>query len=772
MTKPSKPKKKATTKPAITSHTQHSQSGIATLQPSNAKLGLVDHELLVSLTQARLAQPFEHLGLQPQGTGYLLRAWLPDAVKVEVFTLGKDVIPLASLEKVAESGLFEYAFKQATKPFHYRLVATYDNGAQHSFVDPYQFQQTAYQGLSSLNERPEHLYQVLGAQNVTLNIEGEAIVGTRFAVFAPSASSVSLIADFNQWDGRKHPMQRSLCGHWVLFVPGITAGAKYKYELKDAMGNRLPHKADPVGFYAEQYPSHASIVYDHAQYQWQDQAWRESQQQDKRFSAMNIYEVHLGSWRRKPNGQQGARSLTYDELADELVSYVKDMGYTHIEVMPVSEFPFDGSWGYQPVGMFAPTSRFGDPDAFKRFVDSCHQQGIGVIIDWVPAHFPSDPHGLARFDGTPLYEYEDPRRGWHPDWNSYIYDFGNNSVRQFLVASALFWLDKFHVDGLRVDAVASMLYWDYSRNHGEWVPNVDGGNHNYEAISLLRWCNEEVYAQYPHAMTIAEESTSFAGVSKPTFAGGLGFGFKWNMGWMHDSLNYMSKDPMYRQFHHNEMTFAMVYHYNEHFILPLSHDEVVHGKGSLLAKMPGDEWQAAANLRAYAGFMFAHPGKKINFMGNELAQPIEWNHDSQLSWDLLQFDKHHGHQRLCKDLGHFYQAEPAMYEADYQPQGFVWLDHQDNEHSIFAFMRQSVDQSHQVLVVANFTPVPRHHYRLGVPHAGEYEVVINTDSRYYWGSNYDVGTHFMATELAYQGQPYSIALNIPPLATVYLRRKE
>ncbi|MCE2570037.1 1,4-alpha-glucan branching protein GlgB [Motilimonas eburnea] len=728
------------------------------------------HPLLTPLEGACLNQPFEHLGLLPQDKGYLIRAWLPEATQVDVFAFG-EATPLATLKQVGEAGLFELALPDVKAPFNYRLQATYADGAAHRFIDPYQFHEPAYQGLSTMTHRPQNLYQVLGAQVTEIELNGEVISGTRFAVFAPSASSVSLIGDFNHWDGRRHPMQRSLCGHWVLFVPEIKAGERYKYELKDPLGNRLPHKADPVGFSAEQYPSHASVVYDHSQYQWQDADWIQSQQNDKRYSAMNIYEVHLGSWRRKPDDKKGSRYLTYDELSHELVEYVKEMGYTHIEVMPVSEFPFDGSWGYQPVGMFAPTSRFGDPDAFKRFVDTCHQQGIGVIIDWVPAHFPSDPHGLARFDGTPLYEYEDPRRGWHPDWNSYIYDFGNDNVRQFLVASALYWLDKFHVDGLRVDAVASMLYWDYSRNEGEWVPNVDGGNHNYEAISLLKWFNEEVYQQYPHAMTIAEESTAFAGVSKPTFEGGLGFGFKWNMGWMHDSLEYMSKDPMYRKFHHNEMTFAMVYHYNEHFILPLSHDEVVHGKQSLLGKMPGDEWQASANLRAYAGFMFAHPGKKLNFMGNEIAQSFEWNHNEQLGWWLLEYDKHKGHQLLCKDLGHFYQAEPAMYEADYQPQGFVWLDHQDGEHSMYAFMRQNLDKTNQVIIVSNFTPVPRDNYRLGVPDAGEYEIVVNTDSEYYWGSNYDAGFHFHAQDVAHQGQSHSIELNVPPLATLYIRKK-
>jgi 1,4-alpha-glucan branching enzyme len=427
--------------------------------------------------------------------------------------------------------------------------------------------------------------------------------------------------------------------------------------------------------------------------------------------------------------------------------------------------------GYQPIGLFAPTSRFGSADDFKYFVDQCHQNGIGVILDWVPAHFPSDSHGLARFDGTPLYEYEDPRRGWHPDWNSYIYDFGRDTVRQFLVASALFWLDHYHIDALRVDAVASMLYWDYSRNEGEWVPNVDGGNHNYEAISLLRWVNEEVYKNYPHAMMIAEESTAFAGVSRPTFTGGLGFGFKWNMGWMHDTLEYMKKDPIYRKYHHSEMTFSMIYAYDENFILSISHDEVVHGKQSMLYKMPGDEWQQAANLRAFMGYMYAHPGKKLNFMGTEFAQSAEWNHDSQLQWWLLQFDKHQGQKNLIKDLNNLYKSEPALYVSDYDKGGFVWLDHSDYQNSIFAMMRRDDNGENEVIAVSNFTPSTQDGYRLGVPKAGTYKVLLNTDSKYYWGSDYDVGgLTFKATDESWHGQYHSIVLNLPPLATLFIKR--
>lgn len=734
-----------------------------------------EHLSLISLLkEAKLDNPFERLGLlaNPVGTGFILRVWLPNALEVELYALGsKDA--LAKLNKIDDAGLFELELTDVTEKFAYELNAIYTD-ADYRFVDPYQFHDIAFDGLSTLHEAPQNVYKTLGAQLKTVTCGDQQISGVRFIVYAPNASSVSLITEVNQWDGQRQPMQRSWCGHWVIFVPDLQVGCAYKFELKDGLGNRLPHKADPVGFQAEQYPSHSSIVVDHDAYQWNDQAWQASQKGDKRFSAMSIYEVHLGSWKRKE--EDGVeRMLTYRELADDLIPYLVEMGYTHLEVMPISEFPFDGSWGYQPVGLFAATSRFGDADDLKFFIDKCHQAGIGIIIDWVPAHFPSDPHGLARFDGTPLYEYEDPRRGWHPDWNSYIYDFGRDNVRQFLVASALIWLDKFHVDGLRVDAVASMLYWDYSREEGEWVPNVDGGNHNYEAISLLKWFNEEVYSQYPNAMTIAEESTAFAGVSKPTFDGGLGFGFKWNMGWMHDSLSYVQEDPMFRKYHHHEMTFSMVYHYNEHFVLPISHDEVVHGKHSMLGKMPGDEWQAAANLRAFMGFMYAHPGKKLNFMGGEFAQSGEWNHNTGLDWRLLEFDKHKGQQQLVADLNHLYKSNPAMYESDYQTEGFEWLDHSDGENSVFSFVRNNLKQDKHVICLSNFTPIPREGYRVAVSEPGEYEVILNTDSHYYWGSNFAMGDSlgvFFAEQQEWQGKPFSLKINLPPLSTVYLQKKE
>ena len=724
--------------------------------------------LIKELTAARCGKPFDHLGLikNPEGAGLLLRAWLPGAKAVEVRELGSGKVLAASMSCIDKNGLFEQPFSSRKKPFSYTLHITYPDSTL-DLIDPYQFKDEAYAGLAEMTLQASNLYRTLGSHLVETEVAGEKISGVRFAVYAPSATAVSLIGDFNFWDGRRHPMQRSLCGHWVLFVPGLKEGERYKYELKDPLGNRLPHKADPVGFYSEQYPSFASVVYDQSQYQWSDDEWRKSQLNDKLEQPLSIYELHLASWRRHEDGS----SLSYRELAEDLITYVKDMGYTHIELMPVSEHPFSGSWGYQPVGMFAPTSRFGTADDFKYFVDQCHQAGIGVILDWVPAHFPSDSHGLARFDGTPLYEYEDPRRGWHPDWNSYIYDFGRDHVRQFLVASALYWLEYFHIDGLRVDAVASMLYWDYSRKAGEWVPNIHGGNHNYEAISLLRWFNEEVYKNYPHAMTIAEESTAFAGVSRPTFTGGLGFGFKWNMGWMHDSLEYMKRDPVHRKYHHSEMSFSMVYHYDENFILSLSHDEVVHGKHSMLYKMPGDEWQQAANLRAYMGFMYAHPGKKLNFMGTEFAQSTEWNHDAQLQWWLLQFDKHKGQQSLIRDLNHLYRNESAMYEADYIRGGFMWLDHGDAERSVYSMLRRNKAGDQSILSVSSLTPTPVPAYRLGVPEAGTYKVVLNTDSSYYWGSDYDMGgLTFHSEETAIHGQSHSIVINLPPLSTVFIKR--
>ncbi len=727
---------------------------------------------LQQFVDASCSNPFEVLG--PSFDSNLrkqhINVWLPGAIAVTVLDYAHHS-PLVTLTKDEKHPYFHGEFSTDSQVI-YRLKVTYPEG-ETEITDPYQFVQEAYHAVHYVDHKPQNVYQQLGAQLVSVTPEhGDVIEGTRFAVFAPNAHAVSLIGDFNYWDASCLPMQRTSLGYWVLFVPGIRAGARYKYRILANNGHELPHKADPVGFYAEQYPSHASVVYDHAVYKWQDANWQKKQAKANKYKQpMSIYEVHLGSWKR-PDANADKRYLSYAELADDLLPYVKEMGYTHLEVLPVSEHPFDGSWGYQPVGLFAPTSRFGNPDEFKAFVDACHQANIGIIIDWVPAHFPEDPHGLARFDGSCVYEYEDPRRGWHPDWNSCIYDFGKDTVRQFLVANALYWIDKFHVDGLRVDAVASMLYLDYSRNEGEWIPNVDGGNENYEAISLLQWMNSEVYAQFPQAMTIAEESTSFPGVSRPVSEGGLGFGFKWNMGWMHDSLHYIAKDPAYRTYHHNEITFSMVYSFTENFILPISHDEVVHGKGSLLYKMPGDEWQQAANHRCYAGFMFAHPGKKLNFMGNELGQSSEWNHDGSVDWHLLQYDKHAGIQRLYRQLNQLYTHTPALYETDHDAKGFEWIDHQNDQQSILSLVRKSASGKQKVYAISNFTPVPREGFRMGVLDPGKYRVVLNTDHRDFWGSGFDIVAQAEAQQVSWNGRDWSIELTLPPLATLFILHQE
>lgn len=723
----------------------------------------VENPLATQLETVSCNQPFSVLGMQKCGAKTVLRVWLPFADEV-IATFPSSRGTNITLNKITPNGLFESECENVYEGMLYKLKVITHSGEYECF-DPYQFKDEAYHAVHFIDHAPANLYKQAGAQRIQID-KSDGIEATRFAVYAPNASSVSLLGDFNGWDGRIHPMQKTDLGFWVLVMPDAIVGQKYKYEIKDSSGNLLPHKADPLGFSAEQFPSHASVIFDHTAYNWGDEAWMHHRRTvDVYSSPMSIYEVHLGSW-KKPN-DAAKKYFSYRELAADLVDYVKDMKYTHIELMPISEFPFDGSWGYQPVGMFAPTSRFGGPDDFKFFVDHCHQNNIGVIIDWVPAHFPEDGHGLARFDGTCVYEYEDPRRGWHPDWNSCIYDFGKDTVRQFLVASALMWLDYYHVDGLRVDAVASMLYLDYSRNRGEWVPNVDGGNENYEAISLLKWMNQEVYKAFPGAITIAEESTSYAKVSRPVFDGGLGFGFKWNMGWMNDSLHFISKDPAYRRYHHGDITFSMVYAYNENFILPISHDEVVHGKGSLLGKMPGDEWQQAANLRAYAAFMFGHPGKKLNFMGNEIGQGTEWNHEAQVNWHLLDYPKHQGLQSLFRHLNEMHLNLPALHECDHVPEGFHWVDHQNAQQSILAFARHSKTCAQSIYVITNFTPVPHSDFKIGVKRPGTYTCILNSDASAYWGSDFAIETSVNAQKHEIHGQNYAITVSLPPLSTLY-----
>jgi 1,4-alpha-glucan branching enzyme len=604
------------------------------------------------------------------------------------------------------------------------------------------------------------VYERLGAHPCTF----EGVPGVAFAVWAPNALRVSVVGDFNAWDGRRHPMRKRVeAGVWELFIPAVEPGALYKYELLGRDGDLLPLKADPLSFEQEKPPSTASRVVGLPRHGWRDTEWMGTRHDRHALSApISIYEVHLGSWRRK----QGDDLLSYDDLAEQLIPYVRDMGFTHLELMPVSEHPFAGSWGYQPIGLYAPTSRFGDPEAFARFVDSCHQAGIGIVIDWVPAHFPTDAHGLVRFDGTALYEHEDPRLGFHQDWNTLIYNFGRREVRNYLVANALYWLERFHVDALRVDAVASMLYLDYSRAPGEWIPNVHGGRENLDAVAFLQEMNTRVFGDHPGATTIAEESTAWPQVSRPVDGGGLGFGYKWNMGWMHDTLEYMGHDPVHRRFHHHQMTFGIHYAFSENFVLPLSHDEVVHGKGSLLARMPGDRWQKFANLRAYYGFMWTHPGKKLLFMGGEFGQEREWNHDHSLDWHLLAEPLHARLQACVRDLNRLYRELPALHLRDAEPGGFEWLNATDADNSVYAYARFGGADDAPVLVACNFTPVVRENYRLGVPRPGRWIERLNTDSEVYGGSNIGNAGAVWAEPAAWQGRSASVSLTLPPLATL------
>ena len=612
------------------------------------------------------------------------------------------------------------------------------------------------------------LYDKLGAHPATVH----GVVGTVFAVWAPNATRVSVVGDFNHWDGRCHSMRRhAKQGVWEVFVPGVGEGERYKLEILSSSGTPLALKADPVGFAFEaEEPRTASVVCQLDGYPWGDATWLSERGQRQALDRpLAIYEVHLGSWMRMP--EEHDRFLTYGELAERLGEYVTRMGYTHVELLPVAEHPFYGSWGYQPVGLFAPTRRYGTPWNFMEFVDRLHRRGIGVIVDWVPAHFPDDPHGLAYFDGTYLYEHADPRQGRHPEWNTHVYNFGRAEVANFLIASALFWLDRYHIDGLRVDAVASMLYLDYGRRDGEWVPNPRGGRENLEAIAFLRHLNETASARYPDVMMIAEESTAWPMVSRPVSVGGLGFGFKWNMGWVHDVLEYMSRDPLHRRHHHRQLTFGLLYAWHEHFVLPLSHDEVVYGKGALLQKMPGDDGQKFAGLRALYGFMYGHPGKKLLFMGGEFGQAREWYHESSLDWHLLEAGPpcHAGIQRLVQDLNRLYREEPALHEVDFEPAGFQWMDCDDAERSIVAFVRRARDPGRLVLAVCNFTPVPRPDYRVGVPVPGFYRDVINTDAGIYGGSGLVNAGGAMAAPLPGHGQPYSLQLALPALSTLILR---
>ena len=677
---------------------------------------------------------------------------------------------LVKLVKVDPRGFFTKKLRRK-KHFSYQLKVTH--GKHQQIIDD------AFAFAPKISDFDLHLlaqgnhqkpYQVLGANVQQYRLKKKTITGTQFSVWAPNASHVAVIGDFNHWDGRRHPMCNiNNSGYWAIFIPNIHAGCAYKFELKDSSGKLLPHKADPYGKQAQYRPETASIIADNTPYSWQDQAWlNERAQRNNRHAAISIYEVHLGSWRRGCNNE----FLNYREIADKLIPYTLEMGFTHIQLMPVSEYPFDGSWGYQPVGLFAPTARFGNKKDFQYFVDKCHQANLGLLIDWVPAHFPSDEHGLAKFDGTHLYEHADPRQGYHPDWNTLIYNYGRVEVANFLRASALHWLDTYHLDGIRVDAVASMLYLDYSRKAGEWLPNKHGGRENLEAVAFLQRFNEELYQQYPDCFSVAEESTSWAGVSHPTSTGGLGFGFKWNMGWMNDTLSYIQQDPIHRQHHHNQLTFGLVYAFDENFILPISHDEVVHGKGSMIAKMPGDAWQQFANLRAYYAFMWAHPGKKLLFMGCEFAQGKEWNFDSELDWHQLDIHWHSGVQRLIKDLNNVYKNTPALYQLDCEKEGFSWLDHQNNQQSLLSFVRYAQEPQQAVIVVCNFTPNTHHNFKIGVPFTGHYVELINSDLKIYSGSGLSNTSGVTSQPIPWQEQAHSIEITIPPLSTLILAIKD
>ncbi len=715
---------------------------------------------IAAIVGARHGDPFAVLGPHQTAAGRVIRALVPGADSVLV--CGPTGVASVAMPRRHPEGFFEALMPAGTDWRHYRLRAA-NAGGTWEFLDPFMFGPVlgATDDYLLVEGTHQALYQRLGAHPMTL----DGVAGVHFAVWAPNARRVSVVGDFNAWDGRRHPMRKRIdSGMWEIFAPAIAEGAVYKFEIVGADGTLQPLKADPFGFAAELRPSTASVVARTDALAWTDAAHMQARPHgDPRRRPMAIYEVHLGSWRRGANGE----FLTYDAIAEALIPYVADLGFSHIELMPINEHPLDDSWGYQPIGLFAPTSRFGDPAGFARLVDRAHAAGIGVILDWVPAHFPTDVHGLAHFDGSPLYEYADPRKGFQPDWNTAIYDFGRREVLNMLAASALYWLDRFHIDGLRVDAVASMLYLDYSRRAGEWAPNEAGGRENLEAVAFLRQVNTLAYGLHPGTVMIAEESTAWPGVSQPVDAGGLGFGFKWNMGWMHDTLTYFQTDPVHRSFHHHTLTFSLMYAFSENFVLPLSHDEVVHGKRSLLDKMPGDRWQKFANLRSLYAYMWAHPGKKLLFMGGELAEWEEWNYDGSLHWNLLEYPEHQGVQSLVRDLNHAYRSNPALYEVDFDPSGFHWLEPNDAANNVVAFARLDAKGEQPVVCVLNLSPVPRYDYRVGMPAAGRWKELVNTDSAYYGGSGVGNLGGVDAQAKPWHDQPFSALLTLPPLGAVW-----
>ncbi len=712
---------------------------------------------LQRILEARHHDPFEVLGRHISNKEVTVRAFLPHASNVMIKETGTD------MERIPGTDLFVWTGASKLLPEHYQLTWKDDNGVHCKQFDPYCFPPMLEGFDLHMFQQGNHwhAYRFLGARPRTI----DGILGTLFAVWAPNAQRVSVVGDFNCWDGRIHPMRsRGESGVWELFLPGVEPGALYKFEILSQGGDVLL-KSDPYGNQFQQRPDNACIVTPDSIHQWQDAKWLQHRPQvDWQHSPISIYEVHLGSWQHDEQGN----FLNYRELAERLCSYVKELGFTHIELLPITEHPLDASWGYQTSGYFAPTSRFGTPDDFRYFVDHLHQHGIGVILDWVPAHFPKDKHALGRFDGTAVYEHEDPRLGEHLDWGTLIFNYGRNEVRNFLLASAIYWLEEFHLDGLRVDAVASMLYLDYSRKEGEWLPNRYGGRENLEAVDFLRQLNTVTHDQFPGTMIMAEESTAWPQVSSPTWLGGLGFSMKWNMGWMHDTLSYMEKDPVHRHYHHDQLTFGLLYSFTENFVLPFSHDEVVHGKGSMLDKMPGDDWQRFASLRLLYSYMFTYPGKKLLFMGNEFGQGVEWDHDSQLEWHLLGRHQHQGISASISELNRLYRELEPLHGIDFEDSGFQWIDCHDASQSILSYIRRGQSGGF-VIVVLNFTPVPREGYRLGVPEAGNYHEIYNSDSEFYGGSNIG-NAGLVATEpRPWMGFDQSISITLPPLGALILQ---
>jgi len=737
----------------------------------NSVRSQVDVNAIAPVIHGTHENPFEILGpheIEENGRRALaVRAFLPESQQVWLVDQKHGLSQ--PMRRIHPSGLFEAIcdaeiHDQQQGP-SYQFRAVNQAGQQTTMHDPYAFPPLLSDYDLHLLGEGSHWksYEKLGAHLREVN----GVKGVNFAVWAPNAESVSIVGDFNAWDRRLHAMRKhTSSGVWELFLPELPVGTLYKFSVKNQLGHVI-EKCDPYGFAAEVPPLTANVVSDLDRYSWADEQWMATRDQNNGLDApVSVYEVHLGSWRRNHGEGQW---LNYRDLAHQLVKYCHEFGFTHLELMPICEHPFTGSWGYQTVGYYAATSRYGSPEDFQYFVDHCHQNNIGVLIDWVPGHFPKDSHGLDFFDGTALYEHSDPRQGEHPDWGTKIFNYGRNEVRNFLISNALFWLDRYHIDGLRVDAVASMLYLDYSREEGDWVPNEYGGRENLDAISFLKEFNEQVHTHYPGTMTVAEESTAWGGVSRPTYVGGLGFSLKWNMGWMNDTLQYMAHDPIHRGYHHDELTFSLIYAFTENFVLPFSHDEVVHGKGSLLDQMPGDEWQRFANLRLLYGYQWTHPGKKVLFMGGEIAQWNEWDCDDELQWDLLQWNPHKGVQKLVGDLNRVYRNEPSLHQVDFEHQGFEWVDSHNHNDSVLVYIRRAADPADFVVVVCNFTPMVRQNYRLGVPEGGWYEEILNTDSSYYGGSNVGNAQGANAEPRESHGRQFSIEVTVPPLSVIVFK---